>query len=70
MEALYGVVPDKASITYRSEGFPHTGLHGGAYRGALNRNMEMRYRIGVLGEIPRPSLRSSVLEILAISYTI
>ena len=24
--------------------------HGGAYRGALNRNTEMRYRIGVLGE--------------------
>ena len=24
--------------------------HGGAYRNALNRNTEMRYRIGVLGE--------------------
>ena len=27
--------------------------HGGVYRGALNRNTEVQYRIGVLGEIPR-----------------
>ena len=35
--------------------------HGGAYRGAQNRNTEMRYRIGVLGEIPRKHIAQSTV---------